>query len=297
MEALPGFVSVPRLTGSPRSAGAFFSAVVEARVSPDTWRVRLDGRVQIVTTKLELVPGQTLRLKLASQTGSTWLLQTVGASGADGLRSGGFEAPTALVAAFLSRGLPLAAEKLSAWSRWLVRAPAASDREAWAASLEARGQGPGAPFSAGLDPWLLWQNALERGENPPPPEDDFWDLWNSRNTAGGDPWLAMPLRWTYRGHEDAGLLQAHWSPQAQAIDRWNLTAAPAEVPFRLEAASRLGRLDLTWRFFRDKHRRHFQTVSEALQAGLASSGLTLTLSVAGPPPVESVRQEGIDVEA
>jgi len=294
---LNGFVTIPRPAETLRPTGVFFSAVVVSKVGPQTWRVNLDGRNVVVSTTLDLAPGQTLRLKWVSQQGDRWLLQTWPQSAKETLVSPGVEA-NALMAAFLSRGLPLAAEKLTAWTRWLEKSPGPVDKENWAASLEARGQGPFGPFSEGLDPWLAWQSSLEQGKNQPPPDDDYWDLWNSRNTSSGDPWLVTKLVWVHEDQEDAGLLQAHWNPQAQCIDQWNLTACPADTPFRLEARSKPQLLDLTWCFFHEKDRALWEPMVPGLLAALSSEELTVHLRLAGPPEREKSMPLGsVDVEA
>jgi hypothetical protein len=285
-----GFVAVPR-TELTSPAGAFFSAVVESKTGPGLWRVTLDGRTLVVQSDLDLTPGQTLRLKLVSQTAGKWLFQTIEKANTP---TAVLSADPGLIAAFVSRGLPAAAERLSAWSRWLAK-NGPSDKADWAASLEARGAGPDGPLASAAEPWLVWQTGLERGDNRPPPEDDPWDLWNARKPAS-DPWLVLPLRWEYEGQADAGLLQAHWSPVAQGIDRWNLTAAPAGVPFRLEAVSRTGRLDLVWRLFSDEDRRHWERSATDWERQLSSPELAVSLTVAGPA-VSSGVHGGIDVQA
>lgn len=292
MESLRGFVTLPRLAGSPRPAGAFFSAVVEGPAGPGAWKVRLEGRTQVVVTSLALEAGQTLRLKSLGLQGGRWLLQVTQelAPPANSV------APDALMAAFVVRGLPLAAESLSRWARWVSQAPGQpSDRETWAAGLEARGESPGAPTSRSLEPWLAWQTALERGEHPPVPDEEFWDLWNLR-TPAGEPWLVMPLRWEYEGQLDAGLLQAHWNAPAQAIDRWSLTAAPASVPFRLEARATRG-LELVWRFFRPEDRALWAPRAAALVQGLSSPEFEVTLRVVGSDPEAPGPLGGVDVQA
>jgi len=291
--ALIGFLSIPRPAESLRQVGAFFFVVVGARLGPESWRVTLDGRPLVVTTALDLVAGQRLRLKLVSQEQGRWLLQT--AAGPSAAPPVGAEV-SGVLAAFLSRGVPMVGEKLAAWSRWLGRPGLPSDKEAWAASLEGRAQGPSSAFAAGLEPWLAWQAQLELGLSEPPPGDDYWDLWNSRKAVAGEPWLAMALRWVHEGREDAGLLQAHWSPQAQVIDQWNLTASPADTPFRLEARMSPGRLELTWRFFREDDRRKWASLALGLPDLSQPPELSVSLQVAGPatPPR---RQGSVDVEA
>lgn len=292
MESLRGFVTLPRLAGQPRPAGAFFSATVEGPTGPGAWRVRLEGRTQVVSTSLALEPGQTLRLKSLGLQGGRWLLQVLPGPGA----SPSPTIPDALMAAFVSRGLPLAAETLGRWGRWVAQAPGApSDREGWAAGLEARGEAPNGPTARALEPWLAWQTALERGEAPPLPDEEFWDHWNLR-TPAGEPWLVVPLRWVYEGQSDAGLLQAHWNAPAQTIDRWSLTAAPASVPFRLEARVTRG-LELVWRFFRPEDRALWAPRAVALVQGLSSPELEVTLRVAGPDSEGPGPLGGVDVQA
>ena len=296
MGPLIGFVSIPRPAEPLRPAGAFFSAVVDSQAGPHTWRVRIEGRVTLVTTDLSLVPGQVLRLKLASQEQGRWLFQLIPPAVQTG--PGGPVADPGLMAAFLSRGLPLAAERLSVWSRWLGRVPGAADKEGWAASLEARGEQPAGAMAEALEPWLAWQSSLEDGRTRQPPEDDgFWDLWNSRQTPAGDPWLVMPLRWEYQGQADAGLLQAHWSPQAQAVDRWHLTASPAGTAFRLEAQAKPRRLELVWRFFHEDDRLRWKPLVPGLAAACSGSDLQVVLDVQGPPHNAVRLPEGIDVQA
>ncbi len=274
--------------------GLFFSAAVEAKVGADTWRVKLDGRSLVVTTTLDLVPGQTLRLRLVSQEAGRWVFETVPraqpappAPQADGT----------LMAAFVSRGLPVIAEKLAAWTRWLGRTAGPVDKDSWAASLEARGQGPGTPLAAGLEPWLAWQEALEGGRQQPTPDEGYWDLWNSRRTASGEPWLVTAVRWVHEDQQDAGLLQAHWNPQAQAIDRWNFTAAPEATPFRLEVWTRPGHLELHWHFFEDVHRRKWEPRADELSSALSSPDLRVTLKVRGRPEAPFLLPKGVHVEA
>jgi len=292
---LIGFVSIPRPAESLRPAGAFFSAVVEAKAGPQTFRVRLDGKATLVTTDLDLVPGQTLRLKVAAQEKGRLVLQVVSPAPAATVGSG---ADPALMAAFVARGLPLAAERLTAWTRWLGRAPGVSDKEGWAASLEARGEKPAGPLADALEPWLTWQSSLEEGRSQAPPDDKgFWDLWNSRKPVGGDPWLVMPLRWEYQGVAEAGLLQAHWSPQAQAVDRWQLTAAPAGAAFRLEARTKPGSLDLTWHFFDPADAARWKPLEVPLAAACTQADLKVTLAVQGRPSAEPSGLEGVDVRA
>jgi len=293
---LIGFVSAPRPVEPVRPAGAFFSAVVEARVSSNTWKIRLDGHSLVVTTTLALIPGQTLRLKLVSQEDGRWIFQT--ASRPQEKASVSPSSEPALMAAFISRGLPIAVEKMASWAKWLGRISGPVDKEGWAASLETRGQGPESQMALDLQPWLAWQESLESGRKQPPPEDlSYWDLWNTRKTAPGDPWLVAAIRWTHEDEEDAGLLQAHWSPQAQAIDRWNLTAAPAEVPFRLEARTRPGHLDFVWHFFLAPHRKYWQARALPLANAASSPDLTVTMKVAGRPETPLFSGEGIYVEA
>ena len=294
MGPLIGFVTVPRSAESHRPTGAFFSAAVEAKVGPGTWRVNLDGRTVVVTTSLDLVPGQSLKLKLVSQAGGRWVLQTVTGSMPQPVP----DEASALMAAFVSRGLPLAADKLAAWTRWLGNLSGPVDKETWAASLEARGQGPNGSAASAMQPWLDWQASLEQGKYEDPPDDDYWDFWNSRRTAAGDPWLVMPLRWVYEGTEDTGMLQAHWNPQAQAIDRWNLTACPAGTPFRLEARTKPGSLDLTWRFFNDADRTRWTSLVPALEGMLSTPEFRVGLKVTGQDRVgEPLPRGGIDVQA
>lgn len=271
-----GFVTVPR-TELKSPAGAFFSAVVDAKAGPGVWRVTLDGRTLLVQSDLDLVPGQTLRLRLVSQTAGRWVFQTLERA------ENPFSAPaadTALMAAFVSRGLPLAAERLAAWTLWLAK-PGPSDKTDWAAALEARSAAPDGPLPQALEPWLAWQAGVEKGERQPPPEDEPWDAWNARRPAG-DPWLVLPLKWEYRGMTDSGLLQARWNAASRSIDRWNLTAAPAGVPFRLEAAAGPGRLDLVWRFFHETDRRTWTPLAAEWEHKLSSSDLAVHLSVEGP---------------
>jgi len=286
-----GFVAVPR-TELKSPAGAFFSAVVEAKTGPGQWRVIFDGKTLFVQSDLDLQPGQTLRLRLVSQTAGRWLFQTV--ERGDTGPPAGPQADTALLAAFVSRGLPAAAERLAAWTRWLGKS-GPSDKNDWAASLEARGAPPDGPLADAVEPWLAWQASLERGDVKPPPDDDPWDLWNARKPAG-EPWLVMPLTWEYQGSQDSGLLQAHWNPVVQGIDRWNLTAAPAGVAFRLEASSRPGRLDLIWRLFSETDRRHWERAAAEWETRLSAPDLAVSLTVSGPPAPASVGG-GIDVQA
>ena len=299
MDPLPGFVSVPRLAGLSRPAGAFFFARVEGAVGPGQWRATMEGRTLVVTSALDLVPGQTLRLKLMSQNQGHWLFQTVEFPATTvGRRE---TDPGALALAFLSQGLPAATDRLGLWSRWLTAKPGLPlDKETWAASLESRDAGPHDTLTDAVRPWLEWQAALESGLSSDPPDDnDFWDDWNLHRTPGGQPWLVMPLRWEHRGVTDSGLLQAHWNPQAGAIDRWHLTAAPAQTPFRLEALVRPGRLDLTWCFFRtDDQNRWLSWVQTVGKAPLSTPDLEVTLEVTGIEGVQNPRYRGgIDVEA
>ena len=283
-----GFVAVPR-TELSRPAGAFFFAAVEAKAGPGLWRVTLDGKTLVVQSNLDLVPGQTLRLKLVSQTAGRWLFQIADR----GASSSPMTVDSALLAAFVSRGLPAAGERLAAWTRWLAK-PGPSDKADWAASLEARAASPDSPLAQALEPWLSWQASLERGERRPPPQDDPWDLWNARRPSG-EPWLVVPVSWEYRGEHDSGLLQAHWSPVSQAIDRWNLTAAPAGTPFRLEASTRPGHLDFVWRFFRESDRQNGASWIETLTP-LSTPDLIVTVQAAGPPKA-SDPLGGVDVSA
>jgi hypothetical protein len=290
---LIGFLSVPRSSDQPRLTGAFFSATVESKLGPQTWRVVLDGRSLVVTTTLELVPGQTLRLKLTSQQDSRLIFQTLPEKENPG------EAPrgSPLMAAFLSRGLALADEKLALWTRWLKQAPRSSDREGWAASLEAREAAPSDSLASGLQPWLGWQAALEAGQATPSPAEDYWDLWNTRKTAAGDPWLVQHLRWEFEGKEDSGLLQAHFNPQRQAIDQWNLSACPAGVAFRLEAACEPRKLDLTWRFFDSSDLSFWENLVSKWEPALSSPDLLVRLRVSGPPSETLLSLGGVDVQA
>jgi hypothetical protein len=251
----------------------------------------IDGKALVVQSDLDLAPGQVLRLRLVSQTAGKWLFQTVDKSETAQTVLRG---DPALLAAFVSRGLPAAAERLSVWTRWLSKT-GPTDKADWAASLETRGAGPDSPLAGAVGPWLAWQTGLERGDSRPPPEDDPWDLWNARKPAG-DPWLVVPLRWEYEGRAEAGLLQAHWSPVAQGIDRWNLTAAPAGVAFRLEAASRPGRLDLVWRLFSEAHRKHWEREAADWERRLSTPDFTVSLAVGGPVSPAAV-YGGIDVRA
>lgn len=298
MDPLLGFVSVPRLVGSPRLAGAFFSAIVEGPAAPGQWKVHLDGKTVVVASAHNWTPGQVLRLKLVSQEGGRWLFQVVPSKASESREIRNYE--TLLASAFLSRGLPAVAERLSVWSRWLTKTEGPHDRESWAASLEARGAGPHSPLSEALSPWLAWQKSLEEGHSPPPPEDETcWDEWNLRPTPGDDPWLVVPVRWSYEGQTDAGLLQAHWNPQGQLIDRWHLVAAPVGTPFRLEALVKKDQLHLTWRFFRSKDRAEWESWAQRLEPNAFSTPeLGVSLAVAGVEfsPPTSLRR-GVDVEA
>jgi hypothetical protein len=294
VELLPGFVSVPRLVGSPRPAGAFFSAVVEGPAGPGAWTVRLDGKVQVVLSDLSLTPGQVLRLKSSGVQDGRWILQVLPTRAEASSPSAEWGS---LAAAFLARGLPAAAERLGVWSRWMT-GPAPSDKEAWAAGLELRGQGPQSPLTDHLEPWLVWQKALEEGRSEPPPDtEDFWDLWNLKTPPGGYPWIALPLRWVYEGQEDAGLLQARWNPPAQRVDQWNLTAAPAGYPCRIEAQSRPGRLDITWRFFQSDHLASWQGRIEGWARRLSSPELAVSLLLAGPSKPPLTPGGPVDVQA
>lgn len=300
MDPLPGFISVPRLAGSPRPTGAFFSATVVGPVAPGQWRVDLDGKTLVITSALELTPGQELSLRLVGQKGGQWLLRAVASPALPPVQAGNAQA-SSLVAAFLSRGLPAAADRLTLWTRWLSgKAHSPHDKESWAASLEARGAGPHAPLTEAIEPWLAWQAALEAGGSPEPPDDEAcWDEWNLRGTPDQAPWLVMPLRWEYQGRGDSGLLQAHWNPQGQVIDRWHVTAAPAGVPFRLEAMVRPRSLDLTWRFFRSEDRRHWFTIAKTGRfSNLSTPDLAVSLVIDDVgPPVPLAYPRGIDVEA
>ena len=297
MGPLIGFVSVPRSAEILRPTGAFFSAVVESRAGADTWKVRIGTQSLIVSSTLDLVPGETLKLRMVSQKPSRWILQILPAS--ETIDQKVPLETNSLMAAFLSRGLPLAAERLSAWTRWQGHGSGPSDREGWAASLEARGASPSDPFSAGLQPWLAWQTSLEGGHPSPPPEDDgYWDLWNTKKTPAGDSWLVQPLRWEYEGREDAGLLQAHYNPQRQAVDRWHLTASPAGIPFRLEANTDPGRLNLAWHFFGETDLSYWKTLAATWEQSLSSSDLQVTMRVFGrPSQLFTPPKRGIDVEA
>jgi hypothetical protein len=284
-----GFVAVPR-TELNSPAGAFFLASVEAKTGPGMWKVTLDGKTMVVQSDLNLVPGQTLRLKLISQTEGRWLFQIAdrAAAAPDPVIVG----DPALFAAFVSRGLPVAGERLAAWTRWLSQ-PGPSDKADWAASLEARSVPPDSPIAQAFEPWLAWQSSLERGERRSPPEDDPWDLWNVRRPTG-EPWLVLPITWEYHGDRDSGLLQAHWSAVSQTVDRWNLTAAPAGVPFRLEAQARRGHLDFVWRFFAENDRRAWESLAHGWEKTLTTPDLAVTLKVTGPA-ASSPPSGGIDV--
>lgn len=279
-----GFVTVPR-TELNRPAGAFFFATVESKVGEGAWLVRFDGKSVTVRSELDLSAGQVLRLKLASTTGGRWVFQVLPKE----------EPPAAqseALAAFVSKGLPAAAERLTVWTKWLAK-PGPSDKADWAGSLEARGASPDSPLARALDGWLAWQAALERGDSAKPPEDDVWDLWNARKPAG-DGWLVVPLTWEYQEHRDSGLLQALWNPIAQTVDRWNLTAAPAGVPFRLEARSRPGALDLVWRFFRAEDRMAWERRTQRWEQVLSTPDCSVSLRADGPAPRPEWKG-GIDV--
>jgi hypothetical protein len=103
------------------------------------------------------------------------------------------------------------------------------------------------------------------------------------------------LHWEYEGVHDSGLLQAHWASQRATIDRWQVTACPAGVPFRLEAATEGAGLSLTWRFFQPAH-------AEWAKRWVASTPLSrpdcpVSIRVAGNPNLDAPPSlEGIDVE-
>ena len=211
----------------------------------------------------------------------------------------GEELRTALVAAFLSRGLPTAAQALDRWVGWSKHSAAPWDQAGWASSLEARGWGPDSPPATALEPWLAWQTALENGKaSPPPDEDGFWDLWNSRRPQRGDPWLVLPLRWEWKGHQDAGLLQAHWNTTSQSIDAWHLTAAPGGTGFRLEARPSTDSLALTWRFFQGSDQGFWDSRVATLAEALSRPDFAVTLKVVGPRgPGPGSGSGSLDVEA
>jgi len=296
VEALPGFLSIPRLAGLNRPAGAFFSAAVIGPAEVGVWRLRLEGETLLVSTKLDLTPGQTLKLKLVSLQGQRWLFQVVTDQQQSPVPTS--QLPNPLMMAFLSRGLPLASERLTLWTRWLAGQTGPSDKEAWAASLEARGAPPYSDLADRITPWLAWQNGLESGVSTPPPEDEAcWDTWNLQNTRTGDPWLVVPLHWEYQGLVDSGLLQAHWNPVGQVIDRWYLTAAPAGTAFRLEAVSRQETLRLKWCFFHNSDLVFWQNwVNQRPSRFLSTPELAVDLEVCGPPETPRA-QGGINVEA
>lgn len=286
MEPVPGYLSLPRWAGFSLPNGAFFSALVEAEVAPGQWRIKVDGRMVVVHSQLPLQPGQKLRLVAeAHSEGGRWrLLQ-------DAVVSGMSVSPS-LWAAFLTQGLTTAQERLESWARWLKGRTGPSDLETWAASLEARGAGPNASPTDALLPWLDWQAALELGlRQSPPDSDDTLDWWNLTRTVQGTPWLLMPLRWEYEGQRDAGLLKAHWDPSTTSIDRWNLTAAPAGVPFRIEAQNRSSCLFMIWRFFHPADRLWASEWMESL--GKEAWGEEVEVRIEGPAPPP----RGIDVQA
>jgi len=290
---LIGFVSVPRTAELPRSAGAFFSAVVQAKVGPGTWQLNLGGRNLNVNTELNLSIGQSLRLQLTAQQGSRWILRILETPPNPEFRSPG---ETSLMAAFLSRGLPLLGERLQIWTRWLRSSSVPSDGEAWAASLEARGNGPGSVLADGVLPWLAWQKTLEEGHPEHPPDtEEFWDLWNSHQSISGDPWLVLPLHWEYEGISDSGLLQAHWNPQSQTIDQWNLTAAPAGIAFRLESHVKLEMLEWNWYFFQESDRIFWRKLAARLEKQLASGGSQVRLNIMGKPSTPLMPPGGVNV--
>lgn len=248
-----------------------------------------------MTSNLDLVPGQVLRLKLISNRGDRWVFQVIPDRVSPPTPA---LAPPPLLAAFLAQGLPVLEERMGAWTRWLTDPRHPTDKEAWAASMEARGIRPG-PEADEITPWLAWQAALEQGRSEPPPNDTgFWDRWNLRKTAG-DPWLVMPLHWEYHGQTDAGLLQAHWDPPRQSIDRWILTAAPAGIPFRLEARCQTDRLHLVWRFFRAEDERYWAAwLKTGTETQLSQEGLIVSLEVQGALSSENIAaKRGVDIEA
>jgi len=297
VDPLLGFISVPRLAGSTRPVGAFFSATVEGPAGAGHWKINLDGKILVVASSLGWAAGQVLKLKLVDQGRGSLVFQVMPPPAPSRDRASAEVSSLAL--AFLSQGLPAVAQRLNLWSRWLAARGGLADKETWAASLEARGIGPHAPLTEALAPWLTWLSALETGQSPPPPEDETcWDEWNLRKTVDDAPWLVIPIRWDYQGLPDAGLLQAHWNPRAQRIDRWHFVAAPAQIPFRLEASSSKESLDLLWRFYRPQDQRRWESwVHEVGEAVLSTPELPVSLRVAGPPSPISSYRGGIDVEA
>ncbi len=266
--------------------------MVVSRQGPDQWTLQVDGRPWTVVTTLSLQPGDVLRLRKDPQLPGRWIVQE-SLPHAAGPESRNL---SPLAAAFVTRGLPLVQEKLDAWQRWLDRHDGPLDKEGWAASLEARGQGPLDSLSENLQPWLTWQSALERGESPPAPGDEeIWDLWNSRKAAAGDPWLVQVVHWEHEGHHDSGLLQAHFHPQRQLIDLWNLTAAPNGTPLRVEAKCRPGGLALALQFFRDEDLQRWTAQAVDWNSALSSPEFLVTLSVEQPGSPAAPWKGGINV--
>jgi len=261
---------------------------VEHEVSPGRWKISLDGRSLIIASDLPMKPGQKLKLISAGEHSGMLRWRFV----ADPTPST-TTIPASLWAAFASQGLPLVQPRLEAWSRWMRDRTAPSDLESWVASMDARGLEPGATKTEALTPWLDWQAALERGLRlPPPAKDDEWYWSNLTQHPQGNPWLVMPLHWKFEENRDSGLLQAHWDSRSMAIDRWNLTAAPAGVPFRLEAQNKNPGTSLTWRFFRAEDRAWAESWLNKL-GGPSFLAEQIEIRIDGPSPV----WRGIDVQA
>ncbi len=275
-----GFLSVSRPADLPRQAGPIFLVVVEKQVGPNSWRVRLNGNSLTVVVDSDLQPGQQLRVRLVSE--RTLQILSKSPSGPDPASTETVSQINPLMAAFFSRGLAVASEKLLLWSKWLSRNSGPSDHEGWVASLEARGSGPVDILTTQIQPWLAWQANLEQGNFERPPDGEVWDLWNSTKVAG-DPWLTLPLKWEYKGKYDSGLLQAHYNQQRQGIDRWYLTACPLGIPFRIDASCNPSGLDLTWHFFNAEDLAVWKNRGPSLQASLSAAQFPVTLRVTGRP--------------
>ena len=289
MGPLIGYVSIPCPAGSIRPAGDFFLVKVDSQVGPGRWRVLGDRKSFEVTTQISLNLGQTLRLRWLSQEGTRWVLEIL----PDPIKPD----PEVQSAPWGSM-FPRMWETLAKWESWLRTKTGPLDRENWAASMEARMEAPGGSLAQRAEPWLIWQSTLEKGNYRPPPEDDgFWDLWNSHPTRTRDRWLGMPLRWEWEGQSEAGLLQAHWNHGTTCIDTWNVTAAPAGTPFRLDARVCPDSLTLDWFFFNASDRTRWQSKIRATGDKLSSPELRVILRVpVQAKPTEPEWPKGINVE-
>jgi len=265
-------IFLPRTGPSGSPGGASFLATVIAPAGPHQWKIGVGPQVFLVTSTLELVPGEVLKLHVLRDEPQKWIIDPLRLT-QEALPDLGHQD---LISAFLGQGLSLVQEKVTLWTRWLFKTKV--HHPEWAASAASRGLNSTDADIESLEAWLGWLGQLEQGSQEPPPQDEsFWDSWNLRRPSTPVNWLSMPLRWTRDSQEDCGFLQARWVHSLQRIDRWIVTAAPLAQPFRLDADVQPQSLDLFWWFFKDEDQKKWQPWTQTHRDVFSKENLKVTL--------------------